>query len=92
MTKTAIAANVHQTLDVHLDALSEIALDVAFGIEDRTDLVQFVFTQILDLGINVDTGLFQGSQSHATCPHRRCRSFQFVPSYWAVDQLLLHEP
>ncbi len=51
MTQTAIAADVHQTLNVHLDALAKVAFDVALRVEDRTDLIQLVFTQILDLGV-----------------------------------------
>ena len=39
MAQTAIAADVHQTLDVHLDTLSEIALYFALGIEDRAYLI-----------------------------------------------------
>ena len=37
MSQTAIAANVHQSLDVHLDALAQVALDLALGFQDGAD-------------------------------------------------------
>ena len=39
MTQAAIAADIHQALDVHLDALAEIAFDFAL-IDDRADLLR----------------------------------------------------
>ena len=37
MTQAAISADVHQTLDVHLDALAQIAFDLALRFEDRSE-------------------------------------------------------
>jgi len=49
VTRTAIALNVDQALDVHLDVLAEIAFDVSFVLDHLTDAVNLVFAQILDL-------------------------------------------
>ena len=39
MSQPAITADVHQTLDIHLNALSEVALDLALGVDDGANLV-----------------------------------------------------
>jgi len=57
VTEAAVAADVHQTLDVHLDTLAEVTLDLAFRVEHGSDLVQLVFAQITDLRAAVYTGL-----------------------------------
>src|SRR5579863_2748088 len=49
MTRAAIALNVDQALDVHLDVLAEIAFDVSFVLDHLTDAVDLVFAKILDL-------------------------------------------
>jgi len=59
MTETSIAANVHQTFDIHLDALSEVALDLALRVDDGSDLIQFVFAKITDLCVEIDCRLVQ---------------------------------
>ena len=55
MTVAAIALNVDEALDVHLDVLAQIAFDVAFVLDHLTDAVDLVFAQILDLlkGVNI---------------------------------------
>src|SRR5215475_9808030 len=59
MTQSTISADVHQTLDVHLDALAQIAFDLALGLEHGANPAQIVFTQILDPNINVHIRLFE---------------------------------
>lgn len=59
MTKTAIATDIHEALDVHLDALAEVALGLALSVDDGADLVQFVLAQIADLGVHIDRGLLE---------------------------------
>ena len=49
MTQAAIATDVHQTFNVHLNALSEIAFDIAFSVEERTYLIKIVFAMSLIL-------------------------------------------
>ena len=45
MTQATITTDVHQTLDVHLDALAQIAFDLALRFEDGANPAQLVFTQ-----------------------------------------------
>lgn len=59
MSEPAIAANVHQSLDVHLDALAEVAFNLALRFEDRSDATQLVLVQVLNPSINVHRGLVQ---------------------------------
>src|SRR5215510_5006530 len=55
MSQTAIAADVHQTLDVHLNALAQVALDLSLRFQNVTDAAQFVFTQISNARVEIDT-------------------------------------
>ncbi len=54
MTKPAIAADVHQPLDVHLDAFAKVALDLTLGIKQSSDLVKVVLADVLDLRVDID--------------------------------------
>jgi hypothetical protein len=49
VTVAAIALNVDEALDVHLDVLAQVALDVSFVLDHLTDAVDLVLAQILDL-------------------------------------------
>jgi hypothetical protein len=49
VTQAAITTDIHQPFDVHLDTLSQVALDVTLGIEYRAQLVQIVFADVLIL-------------------------------------------
>src|ERR1043165_9830969 len=42
VTKSAIRTDVHQTLDVHLNALAQIAFDLTLRLKDRANTTQFV--------------------------------------------------
>jgi len=55
VARAAIALNVDETLDVHLDVLAQVALDVSFVLDHLADAVDLVFAQILNLleGINI---------------------------------------
>src|SRR5918911_4914619 len=59
VAQPSVATDVHQTLDVHLHALAQVALDLALLFEDGADTTQFVFVQILDARIDVDLRLLQ---------------------------------
>ncbi len=52
MSQTAIATDVHQALDVHLDALAQVAFDLALRLQDGTNPAQLVFTQIPDASVD----------------------------------------
>src|SRR5258705_854990 len=54
MAQSAIRANVHQALDIHLDALSQVAFDFSLRFQDRSNSAEIVFSQISNLRINVD--------------------------------------
>src|SRR3954463_13153604 len=46
MAQAAVATDVHQTLDVHLDALAQVALDLALRLDGLADAVQLPLVQI----------------------------------------------
>src|SRR5690242_10598548 len=48
MPEPPISANIHQTLDVHLNALAQIAFDFALRLKDRANTTQLFFAQIAD--------------------------------------------
>jgi hypothetical protein len=47
MPQTAIGSDVHQTFDVHLDALPQVAFDFALGLNHRANPTEVILTQIL---------------------------------------------
>jgi hypothetical protein len=62
VTRAAIALNVDETLDVHLDVLAQVALDVSFVLDHLADAVDLVLAQILDLLEGVNIRLRQNSE------------------------------
>src|SRR6185436_12005480 len=59
VTQAAVRADVHQTLDVHLNALAQIAFDLALRFQDRANTTQLVFAQIPDMRVHVDLRFVQ---------------------------------
>jgi len=59
MPQTAIGADVHQTLDVHLDALAEVAFDFALGFQNRANATELFFAQVTDARVELDLRLAQ---------------------------------
>jgi len=59
MTQTTIATDIHQTLDVHLDALTQVAFDLALRLKDAANAAQLVFTQIANASVEVDAGFLE---------------------------------
>lgn len=57
MTQATVTADIHQSLDIHLDTFSEITLYIAFSIENRAELIQLVFAEVLNSQINVNARL-----------------------------------
>jgi hypothetical protein len=55
MSQTAITTDVHQTLDVHLHALAQIAFDLSLCFQNPTNPAQLIFTQISHPSVDVDT-------------------------------------
>src|ERR687894_516515 len=46
VAQAAVAADVHQPLDVHLDALAEVALDLALRLDDLADAPQLRLVEV----------------------------------------------
>ena len=59
MAQTAIAPNVHQALDIHRDFPAQIALDAHFLVDDVTNAVDFVVSQVTHSCIRVDIGALE---------------------------------
>ena len=58
VTEATVAANIHQTLDVHVALTAQIALNHELGVVDvLTDCIDFVFRKILNTGVNIDVAL-----------------------------------
>src|SRR5262249_51162626 len=53
----AVGADLHQALDVHGDLLAQVALHVAFLIDDLGDAAGLFFREVLDADARVDPGL-----------------------------------
>src|SRR5918997_6083071 len=59
VAQAAVAADVHQTLDVHLDALAQVALDIALTLDDRADAPQLILVEIAHARVERDLRLAQ---------------------------------
>jgi hypothetical protein len=44
MPKTAIATNVHQPLNVHLDTLAQVTFDFTLGLKNSPDATKLILT------------------------------------------------
>jgi hypothetical protein len=49
VAEAAVAAQVHQALDVHLNFAAKIALDLVVGLEELSDLLDIVLGELLGL-------------------------------------------
>ena len=61
MTKTAVAADVRETLNVHLDFASERPLDLRIRLDNGTDRRNLFVGQLTDLLVVADLGLVQNT-------------------------------
>src|SRR6266567_6647321 len=59
MTQAAIAAEVHQTLDVDADFATQVALDEIVAVDDFADLEHFSVAELIDATILGDLHLFE---------------------------------
>src|SRR5438034_10350712 len=59
MPQTAICSNVHQTLDVHLHALSQIAFDLTLRLNNRANAAEVVLAEILNPRVDADLRFFE---------------------------------
>ena len=56
MTEAAIAADLHQALDVHGNLTAQVALNLQVVVNVVTDLTDILFGQVLNARIRIDTG------------------------------------
>src|SRR5437870_1946777 len=59
MPQTAISADVHQSLDVHLHTLAQIAFDFSLPFKDCADAAEIVFSEISHVSINIHVRFLQ---------------------------------
>ena len=59
MTQSAITAQVHETFDIHRNLSPQITLNLAFPVDDFTNLCHFSFGEIIGPGIKFNPGLAQ---------------------------------
>src|SRR5215213_3959433 len=59
MPETTIATDIHQALDVHLNALAKVAFDLSLRFQNGTDAAQLIFTQIAHASVDTDTRFLQ---------------------------------
>jgi len=57
VAQSPVATDIHQSLDVHLDALPQVAFNLTLRFENRPDPAQLVLIQIPDASIEVDCSL-----------------------------------
>jgi hypothetical protein len=57
VTEAAVAAEVHQALDVHLHFAAQIAFDLVFRLEELADLLDVAFRQLFGLLRRIDACL-----------------------------------
>ncbi len=67
MSKPAIAAYIHEPLDVHGQLFPQIALDSAFRVDSLRDVRDLLLCELFHSDLGSDTYFLQdGSRSHAT--------------------------
>ena len=66
MTDTTVAANIHETLDVHLNFRTKGTFHLILIVDDGTQSVLFVIGPILYLLVLVDTSLGQDLRCKAS--------------------------
>ena len=54
VSQAAIATDIHQTLDVHLDTLPKVTFDLTLRFQDAANTAQLIFTQIPYASIEID--------------------------------------
>ena len=90
MPESAIAPDIHQPLDVHLYALTQVAFNFALRFEYRPDAAQLVIVQILYASIDVDCGLSKNRACARTTDTINVSQPNLGPS--VEDRRQLHVP
>jgi hypothetical protein len=59
VTKAAIAANVHEPLDVHCDLLTKVAFDSTLSVNDPADFADLLFGKLFYSDLRTNSRLLQ---------------------------------
>src|SRR5712691_9384803 len=54
MAQPSVATDVHQTLDIHLNSLAQVALNLALRLQNCSNSAQFILIQIFDARVEID--------------------------------------
>ena len=54
MAQPPVATDVHQTLDIHLNSLAQVALNLALRLQNCSNSAQFILIQIFDARVEID--------------------------------------
>jgi hypothetical protein len=65
MPDASVAANLNETLNVEVDLFSKLALNPVLTVNSLTKAINFVFSQVADLDIGIDTSLSQNLLTYA---------------------------
>jgi hypothetical protein len=57
MAQSAIASDVHQSLDVHLDFTAHCPFDLVVGLDDGANRCDFFVVELAHLLVDINTGL-----------------------------------
>jgi hypothetical protein len=55
----SVTSDVHQSFDVHLDSLPQVAFDLTLRLQNRPDAAKFIFIQIVDASTKVNSRLIE---------------------------------
>ena len=72
MAQAAIAAEVHQALDVHRRLAAQIALDLVVAVDRFADLQDFGVGQLVDAALGRDADLLDDLLGELRCRCREC--------------------
>src|SRR5437763_12617474 len=62
VTAATVAANFDQPLDVHRDIFAQVAFDAAFVLDRLTDVVHFLFGEVLNLLVGIHVSCRQDAR------------------------------
>jgi hypothetical protein len=82
MAQASVAANIHQSLDVHGNLPPEIAFDPHFFIDDVTQAIDLIVRQVPNPGVRIDSGSLEKLLTRVqsdTVDVRQCSFDSLVP-------------
>jgi hypothetical protein len=86
MAKAAVAADVHEALDIHAYIAAKIALNLVVILELRAKLLRFVVGQVLHPGVGIDPGCLEYLlRSRQTYAEYICQPYLYSLFPWQID-------